>query len=1084
MKFTEHEIELAVGKAALHRGIDYFKQGRVLTIANDPINPHQGGDQSVMVRSAVKGSGTQAYNQQVTIELDPSGEVNIYGDCSCPVGGQCKHVAAACMEYLSSLAENTAITPTAWLNAFNQASQAIVQPAINDRFVAYVLSEGPSPHLPTLMLGTASPLKKGGYGKFKPLKLQSLVDVYHFPPKYVTDVDQQIGTLLASGLASVWQNPDLSGEAAGLALAQMLQTGRCFWESIDHQVLVKGAARALETAWIKGEDVTELHVSVKSGGIVLLTSPPMYLDTEGFEIGLLETQFNVSQIKMLLAAPPVPNQQLDTFSFDMALDTKATALQPPKTVKIRDIQGVEPQPHLHLYAIEPDSAEGVHVMRLRFSYDGVEVKSLLMDEEVKSRNGDEITRVTRCLESEEPHIRRLLGLGFRAVEVYGDDFELNFISHEPVLMISMARWRKFLSDDIPLLEQDSWQVTIDDNFSLQFVEPPSSWDIEIEEGEDWFDLGFDLQINDSAGKPIPLLPLISEALNLFGDEPLPDQLCFPVGDQQFVTIQKTQIEPIIQILYELYDTAPSSDGKLRLSRYDLGRLDALDKASVQKIKWFGGDKLRELSKQLNQFDGIKTVNPPVGLNATLRDYQQQGLNWLQFMRQYGFNGILADDMGLGKTIQTLTLLLLEKKNQRLDRPCLIVAPTSLMSNWRRESEQFTPNLKVLVLQGADRHQHFGSIDQYDIVLTTYPLIVRDQEVLMSHEYHYLILDEAQIIKNPKAKASQAVRLIKTRHRLCLTGTPMENHLGELWALFDFAMPGFLGPKEYFNKSFRQPIEKHGDQTVAQRLSQRIAPFMLRRTKQGVAQELPEKTEIIRAVALEPKQAALYESIRLSMEKKIRDAIAEKGLARSHITILDALLKLRQTCCDPRLLPISHAKKITQSAKLSLLMTLVPEMIEEGRKILIFSQFTKMLELIEDELNAKGITYSKLTGQTRKREEVIDSFQSGEVDLFLISLKAGGVGLNLTEADTVIHYDPWWNPAVENQATDRAHRIGQHKPVFVYKLITENTLEEKIIEMQAKKQQLADNIYKGSKKTDDGGDVKITADLLKTLLAPI
>jgi SNF2 family DNA or RNA helicase len=388
---------------------------------------------------------------------------------------------------------------------------------------------------------------------------------------------------------------------------------------------------------------------------------------------------------------------------------------------------------------------------------------------------------------------------------------------------------------------------------------------------------------------------------------------------------------------------------------------------------------------------------------------------------------------------------------------------------------------VLTLQGAEGKQLFDRINDYDLVLTTYPLLSRDDETLLKHEYHYLILDEAQTIKNPASLAAQLVRRIKTNHRLCLTGTPMENHLGELWAQFDFLMPGFLGDNSNFKKHYRTPIETYGDNDQKSRLSRRLAPFMLRRTKQEVANELPPKTEIIRSVPLYAKQAALYESIRLTMEKKVRDAIAEKGLSRSHITILDALLKLRQTCCDPRTLPLKEAQKVKESAKLDLLMEILPEQLEEGRRILIFSQFTRMIALIEDELDARKIAYSKLTGQTRKRDEAIELFKSGEVSVFLISLKAGGVGLNLTEADTVIIYDPWWNPAAESQAADRAHRIGQDKPVFVYKLITENTVEEKIIAMQERKRALAESIYKDDAKEES---LKFTAEDLSALFEPL
>jgi SNF2 family DNA or RNA helicase len=423
----------------------------------------------------------------------------------------------------------------------------------------------------------------------------------------------------------------------------------------------------------------------------------------------------------------------------------------------------------------------------------------------------------------------------------------------------------------------------------------------------------------------------------------------------------------------------------------------------------------------------------------------------------------------------------EKQSGRMKNPSLIIAPTSLLSNWRREAERFTPDLNMLILQGTERKQLFYKIRDYDLIMTTYPLLPRDEETLLEHQYHYLILDEAQIIKNPQSKGAQIVRQIKASHRLCLTGTPMENHLGELWAQFDFLMPGFLGNSAAFKKLYRTPIETFGNNEQKLRLSQRVAPFMLRRTKQEVASELPAKTEIIRSVPLLEKQAALYESIRLTMEQKVRDAIAERGFSRSHITILDALLKLRQTCCDPRTLPLEQAQKINESAKLDLLMEMLPEMLEEGRKILVFSQFTRMIALIEDELNKRSIAYSKLTGQTKDRDSAIEMFKSGEVDVFLISLKAGGIGLNLTEADTVIIYDPWWNPAVEAQAADRAHRIGQDKPVFVYKLITENTVEEKMIAMQDRKRALADSIYNEGAKEEA---LQLTADDLTALFEPL
>ncbi|MDR0775910.1 MAG: DEAD/DEAH box helicase, partial [Azonexus sp.] len=487
-----------------------------------------------------------------------------------------------------------------------------------------------------------------------------------------------------------------------------------------------------------------------------------------------------------------------------------------------------------------------------------------------------------------------------------------------------------------------------------------------------------------------------------------------------------------------------------------------------------------LAERLRAAQGIADIAPPAGLRLSLRPYQKEGLAWLQFLRAQNLSGILADDMGLGKTAQTLAHLLLEKEGGRLDRPALIVLPTSLIFNWKSEAMRFAPDLRVLSLHGPERKSRFAEIPTHDVVLTTYPLLWRDAEELMQHHYHLLILDEAQTVKNAQSRSAEAVRQIDARHRLCLTGTPLENHLGELWSQFDFLLPGFLGTAKQFTRHWRTPIEKQGDTQRGRLLARRIRPFILRRKKEDVAEELPPKTIIVRSVELEGSQRDLYETVRAAMDAKVRDEIAQKGFARSQIVILDALLKLRQVCCDPRLVRAQAAKRVKERAKLDLLMAMLPELVDEGRRILVFSQFTSMLALIQQDLDAVGITYVTLTGDTVDRETPIRRFQDGEVPVFLISLKAGGVGLNLTAADTVIHYDPWWNPAVENQATDRAHRLGQDKPVFVYKLIVRGSIEEKILALQERKAELAAGILS----EDRGIEVKFGNDDLAALFEPL
>jgi SNF2 family DNA or RNA helicase len=409
-----------------------------------------------------------------------------------------------------------------------------------------------------------------------------------------------------------------------------------------------------------------------------------------------------------------------------------------------------------------------------------------------------------------------------------------------------------------------------------------------------------------------------------------------------------------------------------------------------------------------------------------------------------------------------------------------VLPTSLVHNWCEEARRFAPGLRVLSLHGSQRKDRFDEIAEHDLVLTTYALLWRDHEALARHHYHLLILDEAQFVKNASTKSATAIRELQARHRLCLTGTPLENHLGELWSLFDFLLPGFLGTQKDFAKRWRTPIEKGGDTVRRDLLARRIRPFMLRRRKDEVAKELPAKTMIVRSVELDGAQRDLYETVRAAMQDKVREAISQQGLGRSHIVVLDALLKLRQVCCDPRLVKLAKASTIKGSAKLELLLSMLPDLIEEGRRVLLFSQFTGMLSLIAAAVEKAGIAYVTLTGDTTDRATPVRRFQAGEVPLFLISLKAGGVGLNLTAADTVIHYDPWWNPAAENQATDRAHRLGQDKPVFVYKLIVAGSIEEKIVLLQDKKAALADGILS----EDATVAVKFSADDLDALFAPM
>ncbi|ATB41667.1 SNF2/helicase [Cystobacter fuscus] len=465
-------------------------------------------------------------------------------------------------------------------------------------------------------------------------------------------------------------------------------------------------------------------------------------------------------------------------------------------------------------------------------------------------------------------------------------------------------------------------------------------------------------------------------------------------------------------------------------------------------------KARKAMSELRDTNGVPKVALPDGLNATLRHYQESGLSWLWFLHRHGLSGILADDMGLGKTIQSLSLLR-KVANEEGRKPSLVVAPTSVLANWEREAERFTPGLKVVVWHGQDRKERVEDLKDADLVLTSYALVRRDLEALSQVGFRYIILDEAQNIKNADSATAQACKSLPSDTRLALTGTPLENRLSELWSLFDFLMPGFLGSAEGFSDRFEQPIQVANDTAVRDRLRRRIQPFILRRLKTEVAKDLPPKTESVAWCEMEPGQAALYREVLEESRRKVSESIEKMGFKRSRVSILAALMRLRQVCCDPRLLKMPPGTLLPSSAKLERFGQLVDDLVAEGHRALVFSQFTEMLELLKGEADRRGLGYLYLDGRTKDRMGKVDEFNRPDgPPLFFISLKAGGTGLNLTAADYVIHYDPWWNPAVEDQATDRTHRIGQTRAVISYKLITRGTVEEKILSLQKRKKELA------------------------------
>ncbi|WP_198262924.1 DEAD/DEAH box helicase [sulfur-oxidizing endosymbiont of Gigantopelta aegis] len=1116
---SEAIIENSFSQATLDRGIEYFESDRVEITSVESLT-----GQDIAIHADVFGSMDFAYHIVVTLKIGQN-HTSVIGECDCPVGFRCKHAVATVFKFAQSNAESinergelegmdsyqAEQQVEQWLTSLTQKQDAshVIESAPDanpgyNNVLLYLLNPSEDGKDMEIITIVARRLKKGGYGKSRPQSLEDMVDGYSLHINFEhNELDVEIAGLLYSmtgrGLFYRQNVYAIKGDIGELTLEKLLSTQRCFWKTQElNQPLQFGAVRDFKLSWQETQMLEQqqyqISAEVTPKAVELFHLKHFfYLDSEHNQIGQAQhSELSDQQIEQILNAPPVPEEMAKKVSEQLLQAWPEYDVPMPVSLSDETIFiDSKPIADVIMHSIELEGRR-VHLLNLRFNYDGHVIQPektsssyrFLKEGQQYQINRDAAFELQCLTQLQQSHFVSAASLGLTQFN------QLQQTIMADSATASLWHWHDFQYDVVPELQAQGWQFHFDESFNMQ-IEEADEWYGELEEqdNQEWFEISLGIELN---GQTINLLPSLVELLSLESDPAqmrerilLREFIILPVTENaadehnpRWVKLPSARIMGIFDTLVELYDTHALNDsGNLLFSKHQGLQLRAL--LNDPALKWKGAEQLQALSKKIQNFKGIEHVEPPEGLQTELRDYQQQGLNWLQFMREYQFNGILADDMGLGKTVQALVHLLHEKQregNDKAELPSLVIAPTSLMGNWKREAKRFTPELNVLLLHGPSRKALFSEIENCDVILTTYALMLRDKEFHSEQKYNFVILDESQNIKNARSKTSQVIFKLKAKHRLCMTGTPMENHLGELWSLFHFLMPGFLGTQERFNRLFRSPIEKQGDADRQQQLHQRIKPFMLRRTKEMVATELPEKTEMIRTIPLTGKQRDLYETVRLAMDEKVREEISKKGLARSQIMILDALLKLRQTCCDPRLLSLSSAKDVQQSAKLDMLMEMVPEMVEEGRKIIIFSQFVKMLGFIEEELKKHDISYSLLTGQTRNRDDVIMDFQEGDAEVFLISLKAGGVGLNLTAADTVIHYDPWWNPAVERQATDRAYRIGQDKPVFVYKLLTEETVEEKILAMQNAKQKLADGLYQdekaqGKKPGDKGTIVK-------------
>jgi len=683
-------------------------------------------------------------------------------------------------------------------------------------------------------------------------------------------------------------------------------------------------------------------------------------------------------------------------------------------------------------------------------------RSAAASEEVWLPDRNSPTRYsTRDLAAEQKALGVLLRAGFTGPDTQG---RYQLLGQNAVL--------NFFARDFPRLQR-AWEVTLEERLerstaqNLERIEPAFKI---TPSGVQWFDL--DVSFNSKSGQRFSAAEI--QRLLLSG------QSHTQLKNGKTALIDTGAVEELQEVLL---DCSPQQhDSGFRLSNTQAGFLDS---TLARQPGWQAHAPADWKERARLQSGETILECPPLGeLENVLRPYQKAGVAWLHFLRQNSFGGILADEMGLGKTLETLALLQSNRAGGAIasdnapSLPSLIICPTSLVFNWVNEARKFTPALKVLPLEGTGRHGLFPEIRAHDLVVTSYALIRRDAERYRDLQFDTVVLDEAQHIKNRQTQNAQAVKAIRAWHRLVLTGTPLENSVLDLWSIFDFLMPGYLGSAPDFRERYELPLARDKNPDVQDRLARRLRPFILRRLKREVAKDLPEKLEQVSFCELTDEQREVYQQVIEASRREVMDAVGAQGLARSRMVVLNALLRLRQICCDLRLLkrkptaPPSpgdpseteggepSSTRSSTSGKLELFSELLEEVLDGGHRVLVFSQFVSMLTLLRKKLTAEGIEFCYLAGDTANRAQVVERFQRNEqIPVFLISLKAGGVGLNLTGADTVIHFDPWWNPAVEQQATDRAHRIGQTKMVTSYKLITRNTVEEKILALQTRKRGL-------------------------------
>ena len=719
----------------------------------------------------------------------------------------------------------------------------------------------------------------------------------------------------------------------------------------------------------------------------------------------------------------------------------------------------EPQPILSFYPLAQQSSKSLFdeenkstvieeaklVFALAFRYGQYQIKADVYDPVVvkveHSEKGYIFHRLKRDINGENEFIKELQDVG------------LELRNAKKAMPVGKAfQW---LADNRAELEEKGFVFDQQSTSEKRYFLGEASISVEITENIDWFDINAIIRFGEFEIPFKELRRLLKKNQNEFK---------LPNGE--IAVIPDGWVRDYSELFSFVHE---NGDAAGKLEKHHLALVQDMESGNLSKVTMD-----RKLN-QLRDFDTIEDFPSPVSFVGELRPYQKAGFDWMQFLNDYNFGGCLADDMGLGKTVQTLALLQ-SQKEKGVTNATLLVMPTSLVYNWQIEANKFTPELKVFVYQGTNRVKDVSQFEGYDLVVTSYGIVRRDIEELQEYYFNYVILDESQAIKNPNSNISKAVQKLNSRYRLILTGTPLENSTMDLWSQMNFINPGLLGQKSFFKKHYQNPIEKQGNEETTQRLFSLIKPFILRRHKSQVAKELPEKFENLHYCSMSDAQQEEYEEVKNQYRSKILNHIEEHGVGKSQMVLLQGLTQLRQIANHPRLVDKDYK---AGSGKLDEMLRMMDNALAEGHKILIFSQFVKHLTIVRENLDAEKVNYCYLDGATKDRQGEVEKFQNDDsIKVFLISLKAGGLGLNLTAADYVFLLDPWWNPAVEMQAVDRAHRIGQERKVFIYKFITRNTVEEKILDLQSRKLKLASDLIT----TEQSFVKKLTREDIDQLLA--